>query len=267
MLRELADSWLTDCPTLLRRLGHAYAATACAARGRRCARAWAPHRERTKAAIRAAVAACASRRTVLVLGSGPLADVPLVDLTGRFGRVVLADAAHPPAARLAAWRCRNGPTAVTLATLDLTGTAAALTDPAVTAPPAPGCTAFLDDPTVNLVLSVNLLSQLPLLPLAAALHRWPETAADAYGRAIVAAHLAHLRGFRCPVLLVTDIARTTLDRDGRILERQDPLYGVALPAGAAEEWDWELAPAGELPDGRTLRTRVRALRLDDAPSP
>lgn len=262
MLRELAESWLTDCPVPLRRLGHAYAATACAARGRRCARAWAPHRERTKAAIRAAVAACTSRRTVLVLGSGPLADVPLADLTRDFGRVVLADAAHPPAARLAKWR--HGKGTVTLATLDLTGTAPALADPAGTAPPPPGCAAFLDDPTVDLVLSVNLLSQLPLLPLAAALHRWPETAADAYGRAIVAAHLAHLRGFRCPVLLVTDIARTTLDRDGRVLEREDPLFGVALPSGAAEEWDWELAPAGELPDGRSLRTRVRALRPDTA---
>ncbi|ACI99445.1 hypothetical protein [Rhodospirillum centenum] len=262
MLRELADSWLTDCPAPLRRLGHAYAATACAARGRRCARAWAPHRERTKAAIRAAVAASACHRTVLVLGSGPLADVPLADLTGRFGRVVLADAAQPPAARLAAWRARRG--AVTLATLDLTGTAAALTDPASTAPPPPGCAAFLDDPGIDLVLSVNLLSQLPLLPLAAALHRWPETDADAYGRAVIAAHLAHLRGFRCPVLLVTDIARTTLDRDGRVVEREDPLFGVSLPAGTVEDWDWELAPAGELPGGRTHRTRVRALRLDTA---
>lgn len=260
MLLEILTSWRTDCPPPLARLGYRYAAVACAARARRCAAAWAPHQQRTRTAILRAAADADPAGTALVLGSGPCLDVPVAELAARFRRVILADAAQLPAARALA---RRHP-AVELATLDLTGMAAGLARGGP--PPAPGCTAFLGDAGIRLVVSANLLSQLPLLPLAALARRLPDQELERMGRRIVEAHLAHLRGFAAPVLLVSDIERSRLAADGTALTREDPVFGASLPPG--EEWDWVLAPAGELPGGQQLRTRVRAVRLDrSAPAP
>lgn len=255
MLWELWTSLRTDCPPDLRRLGYRYGAVACLARARRCAGAWAAHQRRTKDAIRAALARAGPGDTALVLGSGPCLDLPMPDLLARFPRLVLADAAHlPPAKALA----RRHP-GIELACLDLTGTAAGLVDPAAAEPPAPGCTAFLDRPGLGLVISANLLSQLPLLPVAHARDRWPGMDGQAYARAVLEAHLAHLRAFPCPVLLVADVARTTRDGQGMVVAQADPLEGLCLPDG--EEWDWPVAPPGELPGGRSVTNRVRAVRL------
>jgi len=255
MLWELWTSLRTLCPPELRRLGYRYAAVACLARARRCAAAWAPHQARTQAAIRDAIATAGHGDTALVLGSGPCLDLPLPELRARFSRLILADAAHPPQARALARRHRE----IELATLDLTGTAKALLDPRAMQPPSPHCAAFLDHPGLGLVISANLLSQLPLLPTERWARRWPERAPEPFARAVVDAHLAHLRAFACPVLLISDICRTILDRTGAVLSIDDPLAGAALPSG--EEWDWIVAPTGELPGGCTLVNRVRAVRF------
>ena len=49
------------------------------ARANRCASAWAEHESRTKAAILKAAEGCRQRRTVVVLGSGLLRDVPVIE--------------------------------------------------------------------------------------------------------------------------------------------------------------------------------------------
>ncbi|HYE51512.1 MAG TPA: hypothetical protein VEB20_18075 [Azospirillaceae bacterium] len=258
MLRELASSLLTRCPAPARRLGYAHEAAAIAARARRCAQAWAPHLARTRAAILREARACRTRRTVLVLGSGPLLDVPLAELAGLFGRVVLADLAHPLSARRAAARHPN----VALSTLDLTGTVEALAAGGAAAP-TPGCAAFLDDPGIDLVVSANLASQLPLRPMAALAD---EAARPSFAASVMAAHLDHLSRFRGRVLLVTDIERLYTAGDGTVLEREDPLFG-AVPPPAGEEWDWTLAPEGEAGCGYAVRTRVRAAVLNEGSGP
>jgi len=248
MLIEALESALTLTTPSLRRLGHAYAAAALCARARRQKRAWADHWQRTQAAILDGAGRVPGRGTVLVLGSGPCHDVPVAALAARFSRVVLVDAAHPPAAR---WLARRH-AAVDLRVADLA---------------APGgCAALLDASAPDLVLSVNLLSQLPLAPLARLSGDQPaDQDLAAAGRAIIQAHLDCLRACLCPALLVADVARTITDAQGR-RQVEDPLFGLSLPPGP--EWDWPLAPPGELPDGRCITLRVRAVDLAPAaPAP
>jgi len=246
MLREWIDLMRTDCPAPLRRLGHAYAAVAFTARARRCRTVWAPHQARSRAAI--LDAAGAGGDTVLILGAGPCLDIPVADLRERFRRLILVDTAFPPGTPHGEGIERQN--------LDLTGVGDRVTADGPL--PDPGCIALLDRPGIDLVVSTNLVSQLPLLPLAAAGER---TAVELTGfaRRIVQAHLDHLRAFACPVLLIGDVRRTTLGADGDLLEVEDPLFGVELPPGP--EWDWTVAPVGELSGGRSQRTRVRAARL------
>lgn len=259
MLKEWLTSLRTLCPPDLVALGYRYAAVACLSRAARCAQAWAPHQQASRRAILAAMAdAPADRDTALILGSGPCFDLPLPELRARFDRVVLADVAHPPRAR----RLAAEDSGLELACVELTGTATALRDPATVSPPVPGTYAFTDRAGIGLVVSLNLISQLPLIPVAQARRRWPAADLDGFAHAIIAAHLDHLRRFDCPVLLIGDVARRYLDSTGVERDREDPLLGVTLPPGP--EWDWLLAPPGEARRGMSIINRVRAVRLAGA---
>lgn len=238
-------------------LGYRYAAIACLYRAERCAAAWAPHQRHTRQSILDAMGdAPPACDTVLILGSGPCLDLPIPELLARFSRLLLVDVAHPPVAlRLAARH-----PAIELVVQDLTELAVPLSGDGTACPTVPVPTTFLDDPRIGLVVSANLVSQLPLVPLRRLAKCWLKADGVALGHAIIAAHITYLARFACPALLIGDVERRVLDGDGRLVEREDPLFGVTLPLG--REWDWILAPVGELSDGWSIVNRVRAVRLD-----
>ena len=76
---------------------------------------------------------------------------------------------------------------------------------------------FLDDPEVDLVVSLNLLSQLPCLPerylLRAGAH--PPEEVLAYCRDLVQAHLEYLRRLPGVVALITDVESLTVTLAGQ----------------------------------------------------
>ncbi|WP_348626820.1 hypothetical protein [Methylobacterium sp. CCH5-D2] len=163
MLLDLALWLATPAPWRHRRLGYVRESVLLSGRARRCRRAWAPHAARSREAVLAACADLPLRRAAVVLGSGPLADVPLSQLAAGFERVLLVDAVHPLGARLAARRFPN----VRLVTADLAGA---------------------DDPVgalcggADLTVSANLLTQLPVVPMDRHEARgWPSRSASARG--------------------------------------------------------------------------------------
>jgi hypothetical protein len=205
-----------------------------------------------------AVGAVGHGRTVLVLGSGLVRDVPIDLLAARFERVVLVDAVHLPTVRLRLARYRN----FVFERRDLTGALNWLAG-RLGARVAP-LEDYLADDSVDLVISANLLSQLPI-PLAnwiARQHgraeRFPE---DVPARA-VGWHLDDLARFRCPVCLITDIEMREEDRAGTVGERLDLLHGARLPE-PDESWDWQVAPFGEIERDFAYIHRVHAYRRLD----
>ncbi|MCM0020205.1 MAG: hypothetical protein NBV67_09450 [Tagaea sp.] len=257
MLAEMLLYRLTRAEPWADALGYREGAVRLWSRAGRCARAWRPHLERSRAEILAGAEACARRRTALILGSGVLADVPLRELARLFEKIVLVDVVHVPMVRWRAKRLGN----VVCATVDLSGVAAGLARSAERPWPVPGSRYGLDDRTVDFVVSLNLVSQLPLGPCDRVETKLglAEGAADPYGRAIVEAHLAHLSGFDARVLVLGDRARLFLDRTGRVFDRDDPLYGAALPPIDAE-WDWDVAPLGEQARDYAIRNTVFCIR-------
>lgn len=250
MLLDLAHWLVLPAPLPARRLGYVGDSVRLASRSRRCRAAWAPHLAAAKATVRAAIDGLARRDTAVVLGSGLLDDVPIDALASAFRRVVLVDAVHPWRAR---WRAR-GHANVSRLTHDLSGAQDLLLGLSETfGPVLPAVCREAD-----LVVSANLLSQLPILPVArleAAGRIGPWADPDAFGHRIVAAHLAALSGLSARICLVTDRDEAEEDRDGRVRERIDLLYGVD-PGPAPREWDWELAPFGEVARDRRLVHRV-----------
>jgi len=125
----------------------------------------------------------------------------------------------------------------------------------------------LDDASVDFVVSLNLVSQLPLAAIdwLEAERGWSPALCEAYAARIVAAHLAHLRAFNAPVCLVGDSERRFFDRAGTQTDLQDAWFGIAAPVADAA-WDWDLAPLGEISRDYSVRNRVIAIReLRDSP--
>lgn len=236
MLIELLHLLTTPVPLAHRR--HLRESILLLSRARRCRAAWAAHLEQARAAVVAACADLPRRRVAVVLGSGLVQDVPLAHLAQTFEAVRLVDAVHLWPVRRVARAFPN----VRLVTADLTGGAAGID-------PLP---ILCGDPDVDFVVSANLLSQLPILPLDRRGFLPPHL-----GPRIVAAHLDGLARLDARICLVTDIEQVEEDRDGQITDRLDLLHGVALGT-PDRSWTWELAPFGEVARHRRQRHRVVA---------
>jgi hypothetical protein len=206
-------------------------------RANRCAKAWAPHEENCKSFIRDTIAEMRQRRTVVVLGSGLLRDVPIIELARTFDTVVLVDLVHLATVRLWVRAKRLGN--IRLISRDLSGMAEALADK------TPEPLAFLRQvPYLDLVVSANIVSQIGVgawRQLERSGHADPDTIATR----LIKAHLDGLAGLPCRVALLTDTRYELTDRMGGVLEAADLLCGVPAPP-AQRHWFWPVAPYGEL---------------------
>ena len=261
MILEALEYATIPAPPWARRTGHLRELIAVEGRYRRHKAAWRPHLDNTKSTIMAAITRCKRRRTALVLGSGALYDIPLAPLAAHFDRVVLVDAAHPWRARAAALRFRN----VAHVHADLSGVCDALllgVAGGADTPPDPRISAIpnVAPDQVDLVVSANLMSQLPLVPSAFVARFLPLDAAaeTRFARAILQAHLDFIHGFSGVTCLITDQTREKIDRDGETVHAKDALFGLSLP-DPDQEWVWDIAPLGEISRNEAMRNRVLAI--------
>lgn len=268
MLAELIASLVTPCSGEGRRLGYLKESIALSARHRRCRKAWRDHLAQSRAALLASLSHCRSHRIALVLGSGALLDVPLAELAGRFEQVWLVDAVHPLAARRQMGRFPNVRRIVhdvTECVFDLPGLAP-LTEAGLERLARRSPRRFLDETEVDWVASVNLFSQLHLLPIAWLRRYRPaldDAALNAFAVGLLRQHLDYLAAFRAPVCLVADLEQTT--RRVGSHEARERTDFAAFFAGWPEPfaaWDWELAPPGELARDMESRHRVGAFVAD-----
>ncbi len=201
--------------------------------GERQARAWAPHLAKARGLIDSTIDDIASRRTVVVLGSGALFDIPLESLARTFQRVVLVDRAH-----LSAIAPRLRPYGnVEQQWRDLSPVA------------EPEPLGFLREiPDLDWVISPCLVSQLA--------HRAPAE----QQRRVVDHHLDALAALPCPVTLITDLDYRVFNRHGVMLDHADLLFGRTVPRSGLR-WKWEVAPFREQ-DRHTRRVHSVAAWTD-----
>ena len=249
---------MSPAPKWVKTMGYVHEQVAMNFRHRRQKLAWAPHLEQCRDLVHRAAASCKDKKKCVVLGSGLLLDVPLKDLARVFETVDLVDIAHPGSVRRAVARYTN----VNLVSADISGAALAvheLQKPAAAPTPKPDAS-LIDG--AGLVVSANLMSQLPL-PLIERLEQqcaWiEEEARMAFARSVIDHHLALLQNHRGQVCLITEVLR--LFHDGaEPLEKIDPLFGAGVLA-EGEEWWWDVAPRGEI--SKDYGVRLRMLGIPD----
>lgn len=246
MLYELYQHLTTACPRPVKDIGYLRELIGMAARHRRCRAAWQPHLQRCREWIIEAMEGCRGR--VVVLGSGLLYDVPLRQLSDHFEEVVLVDILHMPAVRKAAGAFAN----VTLETQDITGFVGPLYGHIRQGVPLvpPGSADIPGD--ADLLISLNVLSQLAVLPTRFA--RLEATVAQS----LMQAHLSALERSAGPVCLITEVEQR-LCLAGQVVEKEEPLAGVVIPEALKARragWNWNFAPHPERHPGYDLVYRV-----------
>lgn len=263
MLAELAVWAGVTAEPAARQLGYAKAAVSLWSRRRRCAKAWAEHEANTRAFALRVAQGCRRHDTVWLLGAGTLADLPLAELSALFRRVVVFDIALLGGARRAAKRFGN----VDLQLADVTGVVEALAEwrRGMPLPIAPmDAMRELDPVPPDCVLSLNILSQLPLLPMDHIRKQGiTNTGTESFGRDIIKAHLAGLATFDCPVGLVADAKRVWRSRTGETVLSESAVLDVMLPE-AERSWIWPVAPRGEIDNEAGLEMTVQAAQLGQA---
>lgn len=245
MFLELIESSLTLCPRPVRAMGFLKEAIGIRRRYRRCWKAWQEHIDRCRDIIVRGMQRCEHRRKAVILGAGLLHDVPLQELSESFREVFLVDIVHPFFSR---FRTRKYKT-VQRIRADVTNTVEELYwvgDEPDKPLPQSKPTLFLNDLEVDFTVSVNLLSQLPCMPLSylARYRAHPQERREAYARDVIAAHMDYLSKLPGCVTLITDIERHKIDLTSRVVENRDLLFGLMLPK-TGEEWEWKLAPCPE----------------------
>ncbi|MGF0537144.1 hypothetical protein ACQQ2Q_04050 [Agrobacterium sp. ES01] len=219
-------------------------------RASRCAKDWAAHEDNSKRAMLSAIADLKQTRTAVVLGSGLLRDVPIVELAKTFDTVVLVDLVHLASVR--AWLRIKGLHNVRSIERDLSGF-----DALIAGREAQPLDFLRQVPYLDFVASANLLSQIG---------RGAKRRLEASGQPamepvaqLARTHIDGLQNLPCRTCLITDIAYGLIDRTGQQHESFDLLYGAEPPMHSAQ-WDWPVVPLGEeSPDYRIVHTVIAAI--------
>lgn len=246
MLYELYTYLTTPCPQYVRHMDYLSEAIAMKGRHRRNRTAWRPHLERTRQAIQSATETSRNQNKVVILGSGLLLDVPLDELSAMFHEVVLLDIVFLPEVYKLVRPYAN----VRLVQHDATNLAQQLyesirsghTELPHAAPSIPEI-----DENTGLVVSLNILSQLWVMPRAYVLKKMrnlDEEDVDDWCEQITGSHYAFLQSLACPVCLIADHEFVKRDREGKIMGQGSTIAGLALPTPAAS-WTWNIVPLGE----------------------
>jgi hypothetical protein len=239
MILDLLTYLTTPCSPDVRRLGYLRESIATRARFKRQQHAWAPHLENSRRMIEQAVRRSGGGDTVVVFGGGLAHDLPLEALSEAFQRVQLVDVVHLRSTK-ALFRGLGNVEAISH---DVTESMASVR---AGRPVAAEPRRFLDDATVDLVISANVLSQLPIMP-GAYLERWRglgEVEIERFSADLVQAHLDYLDRFDCPVCLITDVTREIFDARGDAVTTISALWEVELP-WLGGEWEWQIEPLSE----------------------
>lgn len=252
MILEALTYLTTPCARPVKKLGYLGELIAIRARHNRCKRHWKNHLERSKQTIRDAINECESRKRALVVGSGVWLDVPVADLSKAFDEVVLVDIVHLMPERLKAKAIFKN---IRLVEADITGTVAGIY--ATGLPVMDGVVPDLGD-DFDLVVSCNILSQLPIMPreYLERDNKLSKEELDRFSEKLITDHLNWLRAQPGTTLLMTDYQMQVREGD-RVVDEAETLYGETLP-DKGRVWDWDVAPQYEQHSVQAVRLKVRA---------
>jgi len=256
LIRELFLYLTTRTSREARVFGHLYESIAINSREMRCRDYWKPHRDNCKNFIRHYVLKLKQKKSVLVLGSGPLHEIPIEELSTQFEKVDLVDIVHLKSTKLSCRQYKN----VNFIEADLTEIEKIIYLEKQIINKVPS---LLTDSKYDLVISANLLSQLPN-HLVTFLENNTGNSAESLDRfrsQVCQDHFSYLKKFQTSVILITDTERSFYDSIGRFMKKEESFIKFELPI-PDKEWEWNLAPIPEVSKEYSIKMKVSAFILN-----
>lgn len=258
MIRELIAYFNSKSTKEARTFGHLYESIALIEREKRCRSHWLSHRTICKNFIAENMKKSSGKSSVLVLGSGPLHEIPIELLAGSFERVDLVDVVHLKSTKEENSHYKN----VRFIEADVSELESELLKGKKAINKIPS--QFLDQ-NYDLVISANLLSQLSYhLRNFLKKNARPKLSAlelDHFANQVTYDHFLYLKKFSCPVILITDIETILQDKQEQVIETETPYINFSFPV-PLKEWWWNVAPIPEYQKDIALKMKVAAFMLN-----
>ncbi len=264
MIREWIEYLSTDASPLARQFKLVQQSIAIKERYLRCETSWSAHLNHCHNFIQAEIYATKAK-SVAILGSGHLLETP-ISLFESFERIDLYDFVFPNSIRKIA---RLDPR-IRLFEADLSGvlqelkTSLRLSLSGLSGLPGlPIPQPFKLSFQPDLLVSANILSQLPIHPVSYLMKKYPlrytEQELVDFITNLLKSHLAtvhqHGQGF-----LISDFKKITTDYNTQTSESDPTLMGLE-PLAHAKIWDWQIIPRGEIENRTSTCLKVLATRL------
>ena len=284
MLRECLLYLTSPCPLFPRYVRSFYlkGLIGITSRYHRQRQIWRPHLKASQNAIKTFIEQkkIAPQSTIVILGSGPLLDVPLGFLNKHFKKVYLIDIVHLISTRI---KCLFYPHVklrmINLVWPELDLIAKLKNNPLMLSDHSNlGPEAFLNLPLpalppADVVVSLNLLSQLAIFPYIQLEEILPKSSLNkteqlhllaVLNNAISTRHLQLLKTFP-QALLISEITQQHFKEKAAYIQRTDEtilspeLLAQLSPWGRS--WDWHLAPYGEIDNQTEIVSKVGAYTI------
>ncbi|WP_373998789.1 hypothetical protein [Bdellovibrio bacteriovorus] len=263
MIREAFIFLFTPTSDIAKKYGFLYQSIALQARYHRCKKAWLPHLKNCQDLFLDTVKTLPQKKSVVILGSSHLHEIPMHLLEKNFESITLVDVIHPIRHHLLAKRTSR----VKLITQDLSGSLASLEnlqsleDLYELKDKLAQETLFNFD--ADLIVSGNLLSQLALLPIEAIEKKIKRALTleekDVLCTGFAEIHLKNLSACKGTKLIYADREVTYRDPKG------DEIYKGHYPVNFSgyekvKEWNWLLAPLKEASKNYSIEMKIEAYK-------
>jgi hypothetical protein len=256
LIRELYLYLTTKTSKEARQFGHLYECIAINSREKRCGQFWKPHRENCKKTILEYLPEIKNKNSVLVLGSGPLHEIPIEALSYQFNKVDLVDIVHLKTTKKVCRHLHN----VNFIEADLTELEENIFHEKKIINKIPS---KFTNQKYDLVISANILSQLPnhLVNFLKKNNKYNEDILEKFRTQVCNDHYLYLQKFSAPTILFSDTERSYYDPMGNLIEKESSFIKFGLPE-PVKEWDWNLAPIPEASKEYSIKMKVSAFILN-----
>lgn len=230
MILELFKFITSKASKEARRNGALYESVAFESRATRLKSSWQSHWDESQNTVKEFVASpeLKNAKTLLILASGSLFELPVDFLLGRFDKIILVDFVFPKKVRRVA---NSNKTKIELVEANLNDTQQI----------------GLLIQNADVVFSCNVLSQLHLF----------EKSEDAKG--FQERHLNMLKAAHKPFLIWSDVSRIfTVKGQKKAVQTEDTVF--AARTNAWKKWDWFIAPSPELHKDYDIYLKVEAYK-------
>ena len=234
MLAEFVKYLTTPASRYARELGYLKESIAFEARAQRHWKMWESHFQNSQDLITQQSEKIRKNRSIWILGSGSLYETPWKFLAGEGYRLKLVDVYHPPRIKKLVKSFSN----IQYLEMDVTGfdDLSPLQKVLLKNPMVPPLTIHPED----LIVSCNMLSQLPICPLQY-LSKNTEISAEEkiqWARKIQSHHWRWLQSFGCQVLIISDFEIHHLGKNLEVFRIEEQPFRPLAEKLTHWNWSW-----------------------------